>query len=409
MIGIPRRTIHMYPGEVSDLLSTALKEPSEHRALVSAFEDAFTRHAGDGLAVPVGAGRLGLRLIFESLNIGAGDSVVVPAFTDQSVPNAVRRVGAEPVFVDVERETYNIDPKALEAILDLDRDRPIRAVIATHIFGAPCDLNTISALCAARNITVLEDCAHAIDARSQGRRCGLVGEAAIFSFVVTKAVNTFGGGMVLTRKKHIADYVREATRQLPQPKKSALGRRIIVGWLLHQFTRPAVFGNVGLPIMNGLKSAGGDAISSYNKFVRPGTQNAHVDTAFSPIQAAAGLTQLRMLGSTQSRRTRAATQIIASLPPHVRAQGTLTGDQHAWYFLVATTENPDAVVSALSEQRVDVGRYPMRNVAALEDPTNGPLDFPNAQWVYEHSIQIPIHPTLSEDHIGRVCRAFSRI
>ena len=77
MIGIPRRTIHMYPGELGDLLQAALKEPSEHRALVSAFEDAFMRHTGDGLAIPVGAGRLGLRLIFEALGIGEGDAVVV--------------------------------------------------------------------------------------------------------------------------------------------------------------------------------------------------------------------------------------------------------------------------------------------------------------------------------------------
>jgi len=399
----------MYRGELADLLFTAFKEPSEHRALVSAFEDAFMRHTGDGLAIPVGAGRLGLRLIFESLDIGPGDAVVVPAFTDQSVPNAVRKVGAVPVFVDIERDTYNIDTEALANILESEHTAPIKAVIATHIFGAPCDLDAISKLCMPRNIIVLEDCAHAIDARSQGRRCGLIGEAAIFSFVVTKAVNTFGGGMVLTRKQHIADHVRKATRALPLPDTTALSRRILVGWLLHQFTRPAIFGNVGLPLMNGLKTAGSDAISSYNKFVRPGTQNAHVDTAFSPIQAAAGLAQFRTLNEMQSRRAKAASAIIDSLPSHIKAQRTLPGDQHAWYFLVATSDNPNDVVDALRNQRVDVGRYPMRNVAALEDPATGPTKFPNAQWVYEHSIQIPIHPTLSDSHITRVCAAFRRI
>ena len=173
----------MYPGELGDLLQAALKEPSEHRALVSAFEDAFMRHTGDGLAIPVGAGRLGLRLIFEALGIGEGDAVVVPAFTDQSVPNAVRRVGATPVYVGIDRETFNIDTNALATILESHSPEPIKAVIATHIFGAPCDLDGISALCAPKGITVLEDCAHAIDAKSKGRRCGLIGDASIFSFL----------------------------------------------------------------------------------------------------------------------------------------------------------------------------------------------------------------------------------
>ena len=399
----------MYPGELRELLQAMLKEPSEHRALVSAFEDAFTRHVGDGLAIPVGAGRLGLRLIFEALGIGDGDAVIVPAFTDQSVPNAVRKVGATPIFVDVERDTFNIDPKALADVLDRNASASIKAVIATHIFGAPCDLDAIRALCEPKNIIVLEDCAHAIDARSKGRRCGLVGDAAIFSFVVTKAVNTFGGGMVLTKRQDVANHVRQAIRKLPLPDSLGLSRRVLVGWLLHQFTRPAVFGNVGLPLMTGLKTAGSDAISSYNKFVRPGTQNAHVDTAFSPVQAAAGLAQLRALDQMQQRRSRAATQIAADFPSHIQCQRTLPGDTHAWYFMVATTDDPEGVVEALRRQRVDVGRYPMRNVAAIVDPTNGPHEFPNAQWVYEHSIQIPIHPTLSDGEVARVRAAFRHL
>ena len=158
-----------------------------------------------------------------------------------------------------------------------------------------------------------------------------------------------------------------------------------------------------------LKTAGSDAISSYNKFVRPGTQNAHVDTAFSPIQAAAGLAQFRTLDEMQKRRSQAAMKIIDSLPAHVTCQKTLSGDQHAWYFLVATSEQPDELVQSLRDMRVDVGRYPMRNVAALDDPANGPRQFPNAQWVYEHSIQIPIHPTLSDTDVQRVCSAFRRL
>ncbi len=375
-----------------------MASPAEARALVAAFEDAFTRHLSARHAIPVGSGRLGLKLILEGLGIGPGDRVALPAFTDQSVPAAIRRAGAEPLFVDVDTRTYNLDPNRLEDSLTDDT----RAVIATHIFGAPCDLETIEDIARRRDLVVIEDCAHAIDATRAGRRCGTVGTAAIFSFVVTKAVNAFGGGMVATGDDRLAAHVRTAVSKLPLPETAGLARRVAAGYALATATRPDVFAWLLRPAMRGLRAAGGDAIRAYDALVRPSTINAHVDRAFSPIQAAVGLAQLRDLPRTQAARGRAAGALRAALPSWLEPQGWSEADTHAWYFFVATAADPDDAARRLAAVGIDCGRRPMRNVSESSG-------FEGATFVQDHGLQLPIHPTLPSCTVDRMVEALGRL
>lgn len=405
MVAIPRRTIHLYQGELADLIRVATESPERQRAVLSAFEDAFTRHLGVRYAIPVGAGRLGLRLILEGLGIGSGDGVLLPAFTDQSVPDAIRRIGAEPIFVDVGRRTHNLDPTRLE-----DAMGPrVRAVIATHLFGAPCDMDCVLAFAERHGLAVIEDCAHAIAAKSRGRRCGTLGRAAIFSFVVTKAVNTFGGGMVATDDPELARSIRSAVDALPLPEMAQLARRVLTGYALGTATRPQLFGLLGAPLLRGLRGLGRDVLGVYDRLVRPQTINANVDCAFSPIQAIAGLQQLRRLEQTQAARSRIAESLGSVLPASLTPQDLLEGDEHAWYFFIATAADPDAVVAELLRRGVDVGRYPMRNCPALIDPVAGAARFPNAEYVYRHALQLPTYPTLDEAGVAHLTSAVASL
>ena len=396
---IPRRTIHVQDGALHELLSAAVESPGGQTALVAAFEDAFTRHAGTGFAVPVGAGRLGLRPLLKGLGIRAGSQVIVPAFTDESVPEAVRAAGATPIFVDVERDTMNLDPAAVARALTPQT----RAILATHIFGNPCDLGALLAIADGHGAYLLEDCAHAIDARWQGALCGTIGHAAIFSFVVTKAVNTFGGGLVLTRDGELAGYVRSAVASLPQPKFAALARRVMAGYALAGLTSEPVFGRLGGPALRLIDRFGGDALRLYNRVARPATVNADVDTAFSPIQAAVGLPQMRRLLATQTLRRHAAEALCAAMPSALTPQRVLPGAEHAWYFLVATAADPDRVARTLLKRGLDVGRHPMRNVARLSGhPASA---FPGAEFLEAHAIQIPIHPELDPASLRQAAEA----
>jgi dTDP-4-amino-4,6-dideoxygalactose transaminase len=139
MVAIPRRSVHLYPGEIHDLLGLIQKTPAQGVALVAAFEDALARHIGVRHAIATGSGRLGLRVTLEALGVGAGHGVIVPAYTDQSVPQTIRKIGAEPLYVDVDTETHNIDP----ARLTPEMGRKAMAIIPTHLFGAPAPMKPI--------------------------------------------------------------------------------------------------------------------------------------------------------------------------------------------------------------------------------------------------------------------------
>ena len=402
MVAIPRRSIHLYPGEIRDLFALMQKTPEQGVALVSGFEDAMARHIGVRHAVATGSGRLGLRLTLSALGVGSGDGVIVPAYTDQSVPQTIRKIGAVPLYVDVDPSTHNMDPARLTTAMG----RNARAIIPTHLFGAPAPMGPILSFATKHKLLVIEDCAHAIDASIGGQRCGGFGAAALFSFVVTKAVNTFGGGMLVTNDDALAATLRADMALLPEPDDAALLRRITVAYGLHTATNPAVFGVLGPLVLAQLARAGGDPIAMYNRFVRSGTVNAHVDTRLSPIQAGVGLAQIRELQQTQRRRHSIVDRVRAQMPAGLMAQTIGSDAAHAWYFLVVTCDDPDRVATALLQRGVDVGRAPMRNCAAMDEPDTGPSQFPVAQSLMDRSLQIPIHPTMDEAMVQHLVEAF---
>src|SRR5207302_3872730 len=124
------------------------------------------------------ASRMALYAILEALGVGAGDEVIVPAFTCVVVPNAVRYRRATPVFVDIDRASWNIDPLAVERAIT----PRTRAVLVQHTFGVPADLRAVARVTAARGIAIIEDCAHLIGVSTEDGQLGTMGDAAFFSF-----------------------------------------------------------------------------------------------------------------------------------------------------------------------------------------------------------------------------------
>jgi len=182
-------------------------------------------------------------------------------------------------------------------------------------------------------------------------------------------------------------------------------RRILAGYAINTITGPRMFEWIGLPLLRSMNLAGNDVIGAYNRFVRPGTINANVDTAFSAVQAAAGLQQIRNLDATQARRMAIAQKVIDAAPEHLTFQTHQPTDQHSYYFSVCTTADPDIVAAKLMNANVDVGRFPMRNCAALDSPNRGASDFLNTQYLFEHSIQLPVYPELSDECVEHLISA----
>jgi dTDP-3-amino-3,4,6-trideoxy-alpha-D-glucose transaminase len=172
---------------------------------VARFEEAFAAYCGALYAVGVGNGLDALTLALKARDIGPGDSVVLPVNSFIATALAVSRVGAQPIFVDVDEETANIDPQAAA-----DAIRPdTRAIIPVHLYGHPADIDSLRTLAGRHGLFLLEDAAQAHGARYRGRPCGALGDAAAFSFYPTKNLGALGdAGAVVSNDEALIDKVR---------------------------------------------------------------------------------------------------------------------------------------------------------------------------------------------------------
>lgn len=168
------------------------------------FEESFAAYVGVEHGVAVSNGTTALHLALAALDIGPGDEVIVPDFTIISCMNAVLYTGATPVFVDVDPETYTLDPVLLSACIT----ERTKAVMPVHIYGHSCDMQPILEVAQERSLHVIEDAAEVHGATYRGQQCGSMGTVAAFSFYANKIVTTGEGGMVVTDDDLIADRLR---------------------------------------------------------------------------------------------------------------------------------------------------------------------------------------------------------
>ena len=171
----------------------------------SAFEKAFANYCGTKYCVGVGNGMDALVLSLKALGIGKGDEVIVPSNTYIATALAVTYVGATPVFVEPDIHTFNIDSSKIESSLT----KCTKAIMPVHLYGQPCDMDSIMEIAGKYSLYVIEDCAQAHGALYKGKQVGTFGDAAGFSFYPGKNLGALGdAGAVVTNHKELADKVR---------------------------------------------------------------------------------------------------------------------------------------------------------------------------------------------------------
>ena len=197
----------------------ALLEPELTRSLLSvlesgqfilgpqatALEREIAEYCGVGHGIAVANGTDALHLTLRALGIGPGHEVITSAFTFIGSAEPISYTGATPVFVDIDPDTFDIDPAAVEAAIT----PRTRAVMPVHLFGQCADLERLQAICDERGIALIEDCAQSIGADWDGKRCASVGIAGCFSFYPSKNLGCYGdGGMVVTDDPKVAEEIR---------------------------------------------------------------------------------------------------------------------------------------------------------------------------------------------------------
>jgi perosamine synthetase len=177
---------------------------SSQGPFVRRFEEEFANYVGVEDAVATSSGTTALHLAIEGLGIGPGDEVLVPDLTFAASINAILYAGASPVLVDVDPDTWNLDPTLLERELT----SRTRAVMVVHLYGHAADMSAIQAFCAKNGLFLIEDAAEALGAQYGNSKLGAVGDVAAFSFFGNKLITTGEGGMVVARSPDVINRMR---------------------------------------------------------------------------------------------------------------------------------------------------------------------------------------------------------
>lgn len=191
------------------------------------FEEKFAAFAGTSHAVAMSSGTAVLHTIVKGLDIGRGDYVLTTPFSFISTANCLLFEGAEPIFVDIDEATYNLDPADVERVylaLPEEKREKVKAIAYVDVFGVPGDGIGMEALGKKYGLHIIDDSAEALGSSQQGRRCGSFGDAGLFAFYPNKQITTGEGGILVTDNKSLAEMSRSLRNQ---------GRDTGAGWLQH--------------------------------------------------------------------------------------------------------------------------------------------------------------------------------
>jgi perosamine synthetase len=346
------------------VLSSGQLAQGEH---VAAFEKRFAELCQVREAVAVSSGTAALHLALLAHGISPGDEVITTPFSFAATANVILLVGATAVFVDIDPETYNIDPGLVEAAITPQT----KAILPVHLYGNPCDMRRLEAIAVANNLAIIEDACQAHAAKIDGKPVGGFGTGC-FSFYPTKNMTTGEGGIVTTNDPVIAERVR--------------------------FLRS-----------HGQKERYQHIMLGYNQ-------------RMTEIQAAIGLVQIEKLERFTKQRIVNAMFLTESLSEVVQTPVARPGYRHVYQqytICVPRNHNRDEWVKFLLAHGIGTGiHYPVAihqqpfyqenaqkfRCLSSSEQKDHELELPVAETAAKHVLSLPVHPALSEDDLATVVR-----
>jgi dTDP-4-amino-4,6-dideoxygalactose transaminase len=369
---------------------------------IAAFERAFADRLGLPCAVATSYGRMAFLYILRALDLPAGGEIVVPALTFWVVPEMARVAGLTPVFADVDPATFNMTAASLERAIS---PRTV-AVVPTHLWGLPCDMDDILAVATRHGLRVVEDCAHALGATYRGRPAGTFGDAAFFSFQTFKPLNSYGGGMAVTADPALAGRVAALAAAEPEPNLDVVRTRLWHGRVTRIAIRPRVFTWSLFPILWAASLAGANPdVYLWEPIRRLDPVPAAWRERYSNVQAAIALEGLRYLDDW-TRKTRAhAARIGDALArtPGVRLPSAPADRAHVFYQYCMYVASRDAFVRRCLRHGIDLETLHVDVCPELPIFAGCRGESHGARLTQE-VVQVPVYESLDDASIDRIAR-----
>ncbi|WP_457627583.1 DegT/DnrJ/EryC1/StrS family aminotransferase [Oceanithermus sp.] len=330
---------------------------------INEFEELIADYVGVKHAVAVSSGTAALHLIVRALSIGPGDEVLVPSFTFAASVNAILYERATPVFVDIEPETYNLDPEDLEQKVT----KRTKAIMAVDIFGHPAEWDEILRIADKYGLRVIDDSCEALGAEYKGRKIGQFGDAAAFAFYPNKQMTTGEGGIIVTNNDDIARLARSMRNQ---------GRGEMGTWLLHE--------RLGY--------------------------NYRLDE----MSAALGLSQLSRIEEFLNKRENVASMYSSALSsiPSVRTPAVKPHVRMSWFVYVVTLEpglNRDAISGELEKRGIPTRGYfsPIHKQPYIKQFSGKTEPLPVTESIADRTLALPFFNNLTKRQVQTVASALA--
>ncbi|MFH1445177.1 MAG: DegT/DnrJ/EryC1/StrS family aminotransferase [Nanoarchaeota archaeon] len=340
------------------------------------FEERFKEYVGSNFAVSCNSCTMALFLSLHAIGVKKGDEVILPTTTFASAANVVVHLGAKPVFVDITRNTYNIDPEKIEQAIT----KKTKAIMPMHYAGHAADMDKIMDIAKKHSIPVVEDAAHGIGTLYKGKKIGSVGDFTCFSFYATKTMTTGEGGMITTNNEEAANRLK--TLRLHGISSDAWKRYSDKGSWYYEVTEAGFKANM------------------------------------TDMQAALGLHQLNKLeGFIETRKKNADyyTSRFSELE-EITTPKTLEYTRHSWYIYPILVDglkiNRDEFIKAMRAENMGTSvHFIPLHLQPFYQKTFGYKkgDFPNAEGIYERMVSLPFFSHMTEKDTEDVANAVERI
>lgn len=350
---------------------------------VTEFEKEFAEYIGVKHAISVGNGTDALVIALKSLGIGSGDEVITTPFTFFATAETISAVGAIPVFVDVEKDTFNIDPAKIEEKIT----EKTKAIVPVHIFGQSAKMDEINEIAKKHGLKVIEDACQAIGGKYKERKIGTLGDVACFSFFPTKNLGCAGDGGILVTDD---DNVATIARALRTHGSGENGQKAYN--LLNNITEEvATVNNADDTVYNPLKY--------YNYLIG-------YNTRLDAIQAAILRVKLTNIDNWNARRREVA-KIYDEKLKDTDLVTPFIGEENetVYHMYIIQSEDREAMLNKLKEKGVATGVYypvPLHLQKVYKDLGYKEGDMPVSEYLSHRTFAIPVYPELTETEINYI-------
>ena len=370
-------------------------------------ERKFCEYMQSRLATSFDSGRSGFYAILKCLEIKDYDEIILQAFTTVALPNAIQWCGAKPVFVDIKENTLNIDSTKIEKKIT-DKTR---AIVVQHTFGNPVEIDEIMAIAKKHNLYIIEDCAHSLGAEYKGKKTGIFGDVAFFSFGRDKVISSVAGGMVVTNNNELGEKIKRFRDQMPYTDKSLIVRQLLHPIITFKALKIYYFFSIGkmmMLVINKLMILP----KAYTRQEKNSEKSKNFPAQMSNSLAEIALHQMKLVGEFNNHRIKIANLYKDYLENNSKVilPETIPESKNIFLWYTVLVENKKELIEKAQRNHIILGDWFPQVIGPAEvdlkksEYIEGSC--PIAENISSKCINLPTHHNISRKDVKKVVMIF---